>query len=154
MSNVEDFSKFLSGRCWADSSDQCQDWLDFKDEIDSARSMENRPQPYSGKGLLTYLSRSDASQDFQKLLDKHGFMYYQLFTSTKVTLKQKEKLYRTKQFIMHLGRRSCLFSLVFFFLCNLNVKNIILKKINSEFQKWQGKECRASVFSCTIAYAK
>jgi len=116
MSNVEDFSKFLSGRCWADSSDQCQDWLDFKDEIDSARSMENRPQPYSGKGLLTYLSRSDASSEFQMKLDEHGFMYYQLFTSPKVTLKQKEKLYQTKEFKMHLGRKGCLFSFLFLFI--------------------------------------
>ena len=105
----DDYSTLLSGTCWENASEQCRDWQEFQDEIESATSMSQCASPMSGKGLLQYLSRSDAvSEKFRKKLDDSGFMYYKLFTMPKVAQKQREKLHKTKLFKKHVGKRKLL----------------------------------------------
>jgi len=141
----EDISKFLSTTRWENASDQCQDWLGCIDEIENAPSMTLCPQPLSGKGLLTYLSRAEASKEFKEELDIHGFMYYKLFTFPKVTQKQREKLHRTKTFVRHLGGNPPAF-LIFQYKLNFIGPTF-------ESQLIQVKELQASVCLCMIAFA-
>ena len=99
----EDFSKFLLGTPWDAAQDT--DWLPFDGDIRRAKSMKRRSNPLSGKSLLEFLTREDASEDFREALDKKGFMYYKLFTISSLQTQedQREKLHKTKRFEKHIG---------------------------------------------------
>ena len=103
-----DFTKFLVGTSWEDASETCQEWMAFRNEIENAASMIDRPAPLSGKSLLRYLALAEASNPaFRENLHLHGFSYYKLFTLPQVTQDQKEKLHQTKQFKRVIGELIC-----------------------------------------------
>ena len=94
-----DFSKFISGTAWEDGN---QSWLKYEEEILNAPSMEDRP--LSGKSLLKYLAIKEVTVELQTELEKYGFSFYKIFTSSHVTQAQKEKLHESKKFMQYIGK--------------------------------------------------
>ena len=103
MTSQESVSKFLLETPWDAAHDT--DWLPFDGDIKRAKTMKGRSNPLSGKSLLEFLTREDATGDFREALDKKGFMYYKLFTisSLQTHEDQREKLHKTKRFEKHIG---------------------------------------------------
>lgn len=113
MESIEAFLPFLSGTLWENGNDECTDWLNYQHEIETALSMADRPAPLSGKSLLRYLARTEASSDFQEELDENGFSFYKLYTLPQVSQAQREKLQKSKQFKRHIGRCLCVIIIIF-----------------------------------------